>query len=113
LPLDSAQYGNISSNNHQKRSHNLNTNTRKILPAYTQIEKPKKHPEKPGQNHYNFQFSLNKLTQAQYVNALQTEQSDAPIQFYGANYLYLMKIALIKENSRKENTNKEQHHFNT
>jgi hypothetical protein len=42
---------------------------------------------KSKQNHNNFQLNLKKMAQAPYVNALQTKQSDASIQFYDANHL--------------------------
>jgi hypothetical protein len=76
--------------------------------VYTQKGKPNINSEESEQNHYNFQLNLNKLAKAQYINILQAKQSDASTQFYDANHLYLMRIALIKENSRKK-----QHHFKT
>ncbi len=58
--------------------------------------KPKEELEQSSQNHYNSQFNLNKQAYAQYENALQTEQSDAPCNFIKLYHLYLMEIALIK-----------------
>ncbi len=76
--------------------------TEKTPHAYTQKEKPKKDLEQSGQSHYKSQFNLNKQAYAQYENALQTEQSDAPCNFIKLYHLYLMKIALIKRISRKD-----------
>jgi hypothetical protein len=75
-------------------------NTTRLYPE----NNPRKHSEESEQNYYNFQLNLNKQAKAQYVNALQTEQSDAPCNFVTLNHLYLMRIALIKEISRKEAT---------
>ncbi len=69
--------------------------------------KPKKDLEQSSQSHYNSQFNLNKRAYAQYEDALQTEQSDAPCNFIKLYHLYMMKIALIKEISEKTN----QHHL--
>jgi hypothetical protein len=44
------------------------------------------------------------MAQAQNVNILHAKQSDASIQFYDANHLYLMKIARIKRDQQKSNT---------
>jgi hypothetical protein len=68
--------------------------------------KPKGDLEQSSQSHYNSQFNLNKQAYAQYEDALQTEQSDAPCNFIKLYHLYMMKIALTKEISRKK-----QHHL--
>ncbi len=47
-------------------------------------------------------MNLNKLAQAPYINILQAKQSDASTQFYDANHLYLMKIAIIKKSQEKK-----------
>jgi hypothetical protein len=41
------------------------------------------------------------LAQTPYINILQAKQSDASTQFYDANHLYLMKIAIIKNSQEK------------
>ncbi len=64
--------------------------------------KPKEDLEQSSQSHYNSQFNLNKQAYAQYENAPQTEQSDAPCNFIKLYHLYLMKIALTKEIKKKQ-----------
>ncbi len=80
---------------------------RKTPHAYTQKEKPKEDLEQSSQSHYKSQFNLNKQAYAQYEDALQNEQSDAPCNFIKLYHLYLMKIALIKKNQQE----KRQHHL--
>jgi hypothetical protein len=53
--------------------------------------KPKEYLEQSSQSHYNSQFNLNKQAYAQYEDALQTEQSDAPCNFTKLYHLHLMK----------------------
>ncbi len=60
--------------------------------------------EQSSQSHYNPHFNLNKQAYAQYEDALQTEQSNAPCNFIKLYHLYMMKIALIKEIREKTNT---------
>jgi hypothetical protein len=72
--------------------------------------KPKEDLEQSGQSHYNSQFNLNKQAYAQYENALQTEQSDAPCNFIKLYHLYLMKIALIKRISREKTNTTSRYH---
>ena len=68
-------------------------------------KKLKEDLEQSSQSHHNSQFNLSKQAYAQYENALQTEQSDAPCNFIKLYHLYLMKIALIKRiNKKKDNT---------
>ncbi len=62
--------------------------------------------EQSSQSHYNSHFNLNRQAYAQRVDALQKEQSDAPCNFIKLYHLYMMKIALIKEISGKN-----QHHL--
>ncbi len=68
-------------------------------------KKLKEDSKQSSQSHYNSQFNLNKQAYAQYKNTLHKEQSDAPCNFVKLYHLYMMKIALIKENSEKN-----QHH---
>jgi hypothetical protein len=91
----------------RKNDARYNNNIKKTPHAYTQIKKLKKDLEQSSQSHYNSQFNLNKQAYAQYENALQTEQSDAPCNFIKLYHLYLMKIALIK----RVNKEKRQHHL--
>ena len=73
-------------------------NTTRLYPEHY----PRKHSEESERNHYNFQLNLNKQAEAQYVNALKTEQSDATCNFVTLNHLYLMRIALIKGISKRK-----------
>ncbi len=66
--------------------------------------KPKGDLKQSSQSHYNSQFNLNKQAYAQYEDALQTEQSNATCNFIKLYHLYMMKIALTKEISRKKTT---------
>jgi hypothetical protein len=81
--------------------------TEKTPHAYTQKEKPKEDLEQSSQSHYKSQFNLNKQAYAQYEDALQKEQSDAPCNFIKLYHLYLMKIALIEKNQQEN----KQHHL--
>ncbi len=63
--------------------------------------KPKENLEQSSQSHYNSHLNLNKQAYAQYEDALQKEQSDAPCNFIKLYHLHMMTIALIKENSEK------------
>jgi hypothetical protein len=69
-------------------------NTTRLYPE----DNPRKHSEESEQNYYIFQLILNNLATTQDVNILHAQQSDAsfPFNFYNANHLYLMKIALIE-----------------
>ena len=105
-PPDVSVYQTAQITSNPRKWYKNNCNTRKTPHTYTQKEKPKTNSEQSNQNYYNFQLNLNKQAKAQYVNALQTEQSDAPCNFIKLYHPYLMKIALIKGISRK----KKQHH---
>jgi hypothetical protein len=63
--------------------------------------KPNEDLEQSSQSHYNSHFNLNKQAYAQYEDALQKEQSDAPCNFIKLYHLYMMKIALIKRIAEK------------
>ncbi len=68
--------------------------------------KPKENLEQSSQSHCNSHSNLNKQAYAQYEDALQKEQSDAPCNFIKLYHLYMMKIALIKRSTKKN-----QHHL--
>ncbi len=69
-------------------------------------KKLKEDLKQSSQSHYNSQFNLNKQAYAQHKNTLHKEQSDAPCNFVKLYHLCMMKIALIKEEQRKN-----QHHL--
>ena len=103
-PLDDAQYANISTaqkTSNQKKRYKIQQRYKGNTTRLYSERKPKEHLEQSSQSHYNSQFNLNKQTYAQYKNALQTEQSDAPCNFIKLYHLYLMKIALTKEIRKK------------
>ena len=98
-PLDGAQYANISTaqkTSDQKKRCKIQQHYKENTTRLYSERKPKEDLEQSSQRHYNSQFNLNKQAYAQYGNALQTEQSDAPCNFIKANHLYLMKQRSLK-----------------
>jgi hypothetical protein len=80
----------------QKKRYKIQQQYKENATRLYSERKPKENLEQTSQSHYNSHFNLNKQAYAQYEDALQKEQSDAPCNFIKLYHLYLMKIALIK-----------------
>jgi hypothetical protein len=101
------KYLNSSENKRSEKRCKIQQQYKENATRLYSEKKLKEDLEQSSQSHHNSQFNLSKQAYAQYENALQTEQSDAPCNFIKLYHLYLMKIALIKKNQQE----KRQHHL--
>jgi len=88
----------------RSKATNEKTDTRRILPVYTQEIDPKINPERIKAELLKFQIKLKQTTKRNTFNNFANTKSDINKTFRTLNHPYPMKIAIIKRNLRKSST---------
>jgi hypothetical protein len=88
----------------RSKATNEKTDTKRILPVYTQEIDPKINPERIKAELLKFQIKLKQTTKRNTFNNFANTKSDINKTFRTLNHPYPMKIAIIKRNLRKSST---------
>ena len=88
----------------RSKATNEKTDTRRILPVYTQEIDPKINPERIKAELLKFQIKLKQTTKRNTFDNFANTKSNINKTFKTLNHPYPMKIAIIKRNLRKSST---------
>jgi Trk K+ transport system NAD-binding subunit len=88
----------------RSKATNEKTDTKRILPVYTQEIDPKINPERIKAELLKSQIKLKQTTKRNTFNNFANTKSNINKTFRTLNHPYPMKIAIIKRNLRKSST---------